>query len=141
MNETKTLENIRRAELARAHLARDLTTVVRTGQRLVRRGKSALRKAVPLTIALAALGLMIAAAIAPRRRRGFPERRRPLFGELVRRAAFSAIGVLAGRLARRVPLPSPSRSAEPRTRLLRRADVDPMLPEARRERERPGART
>jgi len=140
MNETKTLENIRRAELARASLAQDLTNVVRTGERLVRRGKAALRKAVPAVIAMAALGL-IAAAIAPTRRRRFGERRRSLLAELVRRAAFSAIGVLAGRAARLLPLPSPTEARSAKTRL-RGADVDPMLPEAGRTRRsaEPGTR-
>jgi hypothetical protein len=139
MNDTSRLDNIRRAELARANLARDLAGVVRTGESLVKRGQTLLRRAVPLVIALAVVGFSIAAALRRRGPRRCVQRPRSLSSELARRAASSAVAVLASRLARRLPLPAPGEtSGRPR---LFGADLDPMLPERRaREGSRPGAR-
>lgn len=141
--DSETASNIRRAELARARLAHDLGSVLRAGGQLVQRGKSVLNKVVPVVLAIGILGLIVVAAAVSRRparsawRR--PRRASPV-REALRKAAVSAIGVLASRLAGRVPLPelaSDRRSSAG----LRRGDVEPMLPEPRAERERHPART
>ena len=119
--------DLRRAELARVQLARDLSTVVQTGDRLIERGKSFLRKAVPVAIAVGLLGLMLAASVAARSRPRSLFKQKPSFvGELLRRAALAAAGTLASRLVRRLPLPPPRSSGSPE---LPGALFDPMLPE------------
>ena len=130
MSDGSVTRELRRAELARVNLARDLSTVVQTGDRLIARAKSLVKKAVPIALALGLLGLMLAASAASsrRRRRSFVPPQKPSFiAELLRRAALTAAATLAGRLARRLPLPRLAAPAQPE--LLPGAPFDPMVPE------------
>lgn len=130
MADAEASHNIRRAELARARLAHDLSSVVKAGDRLVQRGKSAVRKAVPLVIGAGVLALLVIVAAGTRRKKynSWTRSKPPsALGQLVRKAAISAIGVLASRFARSVPLPElGARTSSPRR--LRRGDFDPMAP-------------
>jgi hypothetical protein len=111
MNGHEITANIQRADNARRLLAEDLRRMSSMTEAVVGDGASYLGRAVPALLGIAALAVVAAGAAALISRAGTTSRKqwlaakRPsLLGEITRTVALNMIGVLAARLARRVPL-------------------------------------
>jgi hypothetical protein len=87
--------------------------MLKTGEEFVEEGKQAVKKSLPVVAGIGIAGLLLASVMLfarrskPRRSSLFPVQKRSFLGDAFRSAALSLIGVLASRLAQRLPLPLP----------------------------------
>jgi hypothetical protein len=112
VKEVETNTNEARANRARQRLADDLRGITQAGQAMM---KKTGRVGVGALIGLGALGLiMLTASLFKRKRRArnsfarYMQPKEPsFFKQAIRSVVLSALGVLATRIAQRLPLPAP----------------------------------
>jgi hypothetical protein len=97
--------DVRRADLARAKLIKDIRQIKKMGDNMIQKTETAIHKA-PVLLGLGAVGaaLVGVAIYASRSTTHHPRiaRERSFLAEAARSAALSALGILAGRITQRL---------------------------------------
>jgi hypothetical protein len=97
--------DVRRADLARAKLIKDIRQIKKMGDNMIQKTETAIHKA-PVLLGLGAVGaaLVGVAVYASRSGAHHPRiaRERSFLAEAARSAALSALGILAGRITQRL---------------------------------------
>jgi hypothetical protein len=97
--------DVRRADLARAKLIKDIFQIKKMGDNMIQKTETAIHKA-PVLLGLGAVGAALVGVAVYVGRSGAHHpriaRERSFFAEAARSAALSALGILAGRITQRL---------------------------------------
>jgi hypothetical protein len=98
--------DVRRADLARARLIKDIRQIKKMGDNMIQKTETAIHKA-PVLLGLGAVGAALVGVAVYASRSGVHRhpriaRERSFLAEAARSAALSALGILAGRITQRL---------------------------------------